>query len=894
MLTSKEIRQQFIDFFKQRAHTEVKSASLVPMNDPTLLFTNAGMNQFKDVFLGLGTRNYKRAVNSQKCLRVSGKHNDLEQVGRDGYHHTFFEMLGNWSFGDYYKKEAILWAWQLLTEVWKFPKDKLYATVYNADKDTYKIWKDETDIDDTHILYFGRKDNFWEMGETGPCGPCSEIHIDLGVEHCSKKNQKNHQCQVNGNCGRFIELWNLVFIQFYRDEKGELHKLKDRFVDTGAGFERIVSLLQNRDSNNYLATKFQAKAQKFVSHLADNYTSDLFLPIIEQISDMSNKDYSFNNGVSHRVISDHIRALAFSIADGVMPSNEGRGYVIRRILRRADWYGRLIGLTNPFLYKLVDTLIQIMGDQYYELKEMKKHIELVIKSEEERFNITLDRGLRKFQDLTVGLHSGDIISGKNVFALYDTYGFPVDLTRIMADRQGLEIDEQGFQKEMALQRERCRKSAKFQICSDDFLAGKDIEWTVYFPCEKTEFVGYEQVKADTYIAKYSIDNQDNVRIVLCQTPFYAESGGQVSDTGKIYNQECSIEIQDVQKQGDLYIHFGKLKKGEINSEKMIAEIDESRRKNIARNHTATHLLHSALRKVLGEHVHQKGSLVKPDGFRFDFTHFQQMSKQEIALTEEIVNQKIRENLPISVHIEELDKARKDGAIALFNEKYADKVRVVTIKDFSNELCGGTHLNATGEIGIFLILSEESVAFNVRRIEAITGEQAYKIVQNIREILQEFQYRMRTPQDKLIEKIDKLLLANKRMHQQLERMKLNSATNTLDKLFNQARVINGVKIISGEVKVSSNNELRKIADALRNKLDSGIGLLGAKINDKVSLICLVTDDLVDKYNAGKLVREVAKIVQGSGGGKASLAMAGGKDISKLSTALEHIHSCIKYK
>ncbi len=881
MLTSKEIRQQFIDFFKQRGHTEVKSAPLVPINDPTLLFTNAGMNQFKDVFLGSGTRNYKRAVNSQKCLRVSGKHNDLEEVGKDVYHHTFFEMLGNWSFGDYYKKEAICWAWQLLTEVWKFPKDKLYATVYSTDNEAYQLWRDETDIDSSHILHFD-KDNFWEMGEIGPCGPCSEVHIDLGIENCSKKDEPNHQCLVNGGCGRFIELWNLVFIQFYRDEKGELHKLKDRFVDTGAGFERIVTLLQNRYSSN--ADKLVNVHNLHKLTIVDNYISDLFLPIIEQVSEMSNKDYSFNNGVSHRVISDHIRALAFSIADGVIPSNEGRGYVIRRILRRADWYGRLLGLTHPFLYKLVDTLISIMGEQYYELKERKSHIELVIKSEEERFNFTLDRGLKKFQELTEELHLGDIISGKDAFTLYDTYGFPVDLTRLMAERQSLKVDEQGFQKEMALQRQRSRKSANSNLLGQ--IEQEDIKWIEYFPCPKVEFVGYNQIEVETYIAKYSMDNQDNVRLVLCQTPFYAESGGQIADTGKVYNQECEVEIQDVQKDGDLYIHFGKLKRGEINSEKMIAVIDGVHRKDIARNHTATHLLHSALRRVLGEQVYQKGSLVRPDGFRFDFTHFRQMTQQETDLTEEIVNQKIRENLPVSTNIEDLDKARKSGAMALFGEKYEDKVRVVSIGDFSKELCGGTHLQYTGEIGLFLILSEESIASGVRRIEAVTGKEAYKVVKNREGILQELQYCLHTSQEQLIGKIEKILSDNKKMQQELEQMKLRSAENILDNLLNQAKIINGVKVISGEIRVSNNEEMRKIADELRRKLDSGIGLLGAKIKDKPSFVCLVTDDLTDRYNAGKLVKEVAKIVQGSGGGRANLAMAGGKDVSKLSEALEY--------
>jgi len=592
MLSSKEIRKQFIDFFESKQHKAVPSAPVIPIDDPTLLFTNAGMNQFKKIFLGQVEPKYPRVVDTQKCIRAGGKHNDLDEVGRDGYHHTFFEMLGNWSFGDYYKKEAISWAWELLTDVWELPKDLLYATVHTSDEEAFNLWKSETDINPNHIEYHDDEDNFWKMGNTGPCGPCSEIHIDRGIEFCNLQNDPDHTCKVNGDCHRFIELWNLVFIQFNSEEDGSLVPLKNKYVDTGAGFERICQVLQNKDSN---------------------YHTDLFMPLIERIEQISGiKYHKDERGTSHRVITDHVRALSFALADGGLPSNE-----------------------------------------------------------------------------------------KSVFMLYDTYGFPLDLTKIMAEEKGLIVDEEGFQTEMKKQKQRAREAGKFILKLDD------TEWTEFKPSKETEFLGYTENIAKCYIQKYHIDAENNVKIVLDRTPFYAESGGQVGDSGKIYNKNCEILITDVKKANDDFIHLGKLTKGKINKDEFIAEINVVNRKSIARNHTATHLLHRALRDVLGDHVQQKGSLVHPDHLRFDFTHFQQVSKHELDIVERTVNAKVRECFALDTEIKSIDEAKKAGAMALFGEKYGEIVRVVTIGDYSKELCGGTHLNYTGEIGYFKITSEKS-------------------------------------------------------------------------------------------------------------------------------------------------------------------------------------------
>ena len=864
MISSKEIRKQFIEFFESKKHKAVPSAPVIPIDDPTLLFTNAGMNQFKNIFLGQVEAKFPRIVNTQKCIRAGGKHNDLDEVGRDGYHHTFFEMLGNWSFGDYYKKEAISWAWELLTEVWKLPKDLLFATVHKTDKEAYDLWKSETDIDPEHIEYHDDKDNFWEMGNTGPCGPCSEIHIDRGIEQCNLQDDPIHECKINGDCRRYIELWNLVFIQYNRDEDGKLHPLKNKYVDTGAGFERICQVLQHKDSN---------------------YHTDLFIPIIEEIARVSGvKYFQDERGTSHRVIADHIRALSFALADGGLPSNEGRGYVLRRILRRAARHGHLLGLKEPFLYELVDTVIKVMGDHFHELKEKRTHIKMIVKAEEKRFNLTLDNGLAKFKEILNNVKE-NVIPGEAAFMLYDTFGFPLDLTKIMAEEKGLSVDEAGFQKEMEKQKTRAREASKFD------LEMNETDWIELLPTTDTEFLGHKESAAACHIQKYHIDDESKVKIVLDKTPFYAESGGQVGDTGKLFNENCEIIISDVKKENELFIHLGKLKSGAVNEQEFKAEIDVERRKSIARNHTATHLLHKALRDVLGDHVQQKGSLVHPDHLRFDFTHFQQVSKHELDMVERAVNEKVRDCIDLKIQTQQIEDARKSGAIALFGEKYDEAVRVVTIGDYSKELCGGTHLNFTGEIGFFKITSESSIAAGIRRIEAITGIQAEKYVKVLEDEIDQIGRQLNAPTDTVMEKIEKMISENKKLHAQLKAIRVKSAGSTLDQMIEKAVLINGVKVVVAKVQIPNPAMMRQIGDQLRDKLKSGIGVLFAEIDDKVAILSIVTTDLINNYHAGKITGKIAEIVGGKGGGRPDMAMAGGNDVGKIKEAMKKVKDII---
>jgi alanyl-tRNA synthetase len=864
-MKSSDIRQQFIDFFVSKEHTAVRSAPVIPWDDPTLLFTNAGMNQFKNIFLGLKDPDFPRAVDSQKCIRAGGKHNDLEEVGRDGYHHTFFEMLGNWSFGDYYKKEAITWAWELLTDVWKLPKNLLYATVHKSDSEAFELWKTHTDIDPTHIEYHDDKDNFWEMGETGPCGPCSEIHIDRGEQYCNLKNDPNHVCKVNGDCHRYIELWNLVFIQYNRDEEGTLHPLKHKFVDTGAGFERVCQVLQNKSSN---------------------YDTDLFMPILDAVSAITGAPYHQDDrGTSHRVIADHIRALSFALADGGLPSNDGRGYVLRRILRRAARHGRLLNRREPFLYKLVDTVVAVMGDHFSELRDKESHIKMIIKAEEERFNLTLDKGLGKFEEI-IGQLKGTQISGSDAFMLYDTYGFPMDLTRILAEEKGLTIDEAGFDTEMQAQKTRAREAARFTMNIEE------VDWVVLRDVTPTEFVGYDETSCRCCIQKYSIDDKDTVRLVLNTTPFYAESGGQVADTGRIISNECSIEITSVQKEQELFVHYGRMTHGEITDTEYVAMIDEEKRLSTARNHTATHLLHKALKEVLGNHVNQKGSLVQPDYLRFDFTHFQQVSQEELSMVEHIVNGVIRDCYFVDTAVKTIDEAKAEGATALFGEKYGDDVRVVTVGDFSKELCGGTHLQFTGEIGLFKILSESSIAAGVRRIEAVTGAKAEEYVNRLEDEMEEVMRLVNTPKAMIFEKLEKIIAENRELHHQMEQLKAKSAGSKLDELVDAADDVDGITLVAAKIDVADGKAMRAAGDQLRDKLSSGIGVLIADVDGKVSIIVIVTKDLTKRFNAGKIVNEVAQIVGGRGGGRPDMAQAGGKDTSKIPEAVAAVEGIIR--
>ncbi|HDP98125.1 MAG TPA: alanine--tRNA ligase, partial [bacterium] len=664
-MTSKEIRKSFIEFFKSKNHKFVPSSSVVPYDDPTLLFTNAGMNQFKNIFLGIEKRDYTRAVNTQKCIRVSGKHNDLEEVGRDTYHHTFFEMLGNWSFGDYYKKEAIIWAWELLTELWKLPKDRLFATVFREDDEAEDLWRQQTDIRPNQICRFDEKDNFWEMGEVGPCGPCSEIHFDMGAQACDKQHIPGHKCEVNGGCARFIELWNLVFIQFNREDDGSLIELPSKHVDTGMGFERIVAVLQDKTSN---------------------YDTDLFLPLIEKISELSGKPYlQGGEGVAHQVIADHVRALTFAVADGALPSNEGRGYVLRRILRRAARYARTLEVQQPIIYRLVPTLVDVMGEAFPEIKEKHQYVSMVIKSEEESFGKTLDRGIELFEKLVHDYQKKGLsrISGEQAFRLYDTYGFPLDLTQLMAEEKGMSVDEAGFHVEMEKQRDRARKAGIREYLVVDW-----DEWERLSPGEDSQFVGYELMETVSQIRMLK-QADEFIYLILDKTPFYAEAGGQIGDEGEIVGSEFLLSVKDTIRQGEKIVHVAKGKLPEnIQQTRVTARVKRGNRLGTARNHTATHLLQAALKQLLGNHIHQAGSLVTPFRLRFDLTHFERLSQDQLLEIERMVNHNILENVKVEVLQLPFDEAKKMGAIALFGEKYSEMVRVIRIGNISLELCGG--------------------------------------------------------------------------------------------------------------------------------------------------------------------------------------------------------------
>ncbi|MCD6167531.1 alanine--tRNA ligase [bacterium] len=862
-MKSNEIRNSFLDFFRSKGHKIVPSASVVPFDDPSLLFTNAGMNQFKNIFLGVEKPQFPRVANCQKCIRVSGKHNDLEEVGKDTYHHTFFEMLGNWSFGDYYKREAIEFAWELLTEVWKLPKERLWATVFYQDIEAEKLWKEITDINPKQVLRFDEEDNFWEMGEVGPCGPCSEIHIDLGEDFCDMKQVPGHVCQVNGGCSRFIELWNLVFIQFNRTEDGSFKELPARHVDTGMGFERIVAVLQGVKSN---------------------YDTDLFRPLFDAISEISGVEYSGTDeavAVAHRVIADHVRALSFAIADGALPSNEGRGYVLRRILRRAARYGRTLGMHEPFIYKLVPVLADVMGATYPELLEKHQYIATVIKSEEEGFSNTLDRGIELFENVAAKLiaRKERVFPGNEVFRLYDTYGFPVDLTRLMAEERGLEVDLEGFEKAMSEQRRRAQQAQQFQFEVRDFFGDAE-------EIPNSRFVGYDTLETEVRIVSFKGNE-----FLLDQTPFYGEAGGQVGDTGVIFSPDHSFEVKVVNtiRAGTRIVHIGEVQSGrfeDVLQKPLVARVDAERRKAIARNHTCTHLLHKALREVLGKHVNQAGSLVAPDRLRFDFTHFEKISESQLDEVERRVNEIIRANFAVEVLHKTFDEAKLMGATALFGEKYADVVRVVKIDDYSLELCGGTHLDFTGEIGYFRITTESSVAAGIRRIEAVTGEAADKILRQEKRELAKLRQMLNVSSGELLEKVKTLLEDNKRLLKTVSELNLKIVSYQINEVVNQAHTFDGVKIIATQVSSHNVEELKQIGDILRSKLGSGVGVLGSVINQKAFLLCVVTDDLIKQKNikAGEIVSRLARIIGGGGGGHAHMAQAGGKDVGKLDLAL----------
>lgn len=862
MLSSNEIRLSFIDFFKGKGHEFVPSSPVVPQDDPTLLFANAGMNQFKDIFLGLREPEVKRAVNSQKCIRAGGKHNDLEEVGKDGYHHTFFEMLGNWSFGDYYKREAIEWAWELLTSVWKLPKGKLYATVHDSDSEAFELWSKHTDIAPNHISYHGDKDNFWEMGETGPCGPCSEIHIDRGEGFCDRQSVPGHVCGPNSDCARFIELWNLVFIQYNRESDRSLTPLAHKFVDTGAGFERVVQVLQDKRSN---------------------YETDLFEPLIQRIADLSKVPYYPATGVSHRVIADHARCLCFALADGGFPSNEGRGYVMRRILRRAARHGRLLGFAEPFMFHLVETVIAKMGDHYPELQGRAAYIRMVIKAEEERFNQTLDKGLERFDEICERVQDSRI-NGKDAFQLYDTYGFPLDLTMIMAEERNMTVDTEGFSAEMEQQRERARQNAKFAYVADDS------EWVKFTEPTPTEFVGYEANTVEAIVQRYRVAEDGNLQLQLDKTPFYAESGGQVGDTGTISGPDFTLEVSNVVKNGESSVHIGNLVKGEITRKPVTAVINVERRNDIARNHTATHLLHKALRELLGDHVQQKGSLVHQRYLRFDFTHVKGLSKEEIKRVEELVNAAIRDDRPLDIEVKSIAKARAEGAMALFGEKYAENVRVVEVRGFSKELCGGTHVARTGEIGLFKILAESSSASGIRRIEAVTGRAAIEFVWDLQSRISSLADRLKVPEPAIETKVESLLNQNQVLEAELKRLESKQSSSEADALLANAKDQNGFRLLSAEVHAGP-EKLRELGDLLKEKAPDTISMLYAVKEGKVSLLCVVGKLLAERFHAGRIVNAVASELGGKGGGRPDSAMAGGTNPEKLPLIVQRLPELI---
>ena len=833
-MKSSEIRKSFINFFEKKRHKFIRSSSVAPNDDPTLLFTNAGMNQFKSIFLNLESPKFLRAVNSQKCIRVSGKHNDLEEVGIDLFHHTFFEMLGNWSFGDYYKEEAIKWTWELFTEIWELDKNRLWVSVYYKDEEAFQIWKNSTDIEESRIVKCKEEDNFWEMGNTGPCGPCSEVHYYVGDE------VDNQKADGVNNSDQYWELGNIVFIQYNRVNDKSLVDLTSKHIDTGFGLERISAILQGKNSN---------------------YDTDLFYPVIKEVELISNVPYA-DNGVSHRVIADHIRLLCFSIADGALPSNEGRGYVIRRILRRASRFGRNIGLKKPFLHKMVKQIVKMMSDFYPELEEKQKHIEKVILSEEESFGKTLDRGLNHFEKIILKSEN-QIIDGKDAFKLYDTFGFPIDLTVLMAKERKINVDVSGFEKLMQSQKLKARKTSRFDLNQ------KTLNWVTLSEGSHSKFLGYERLTTKSSIRKYAFDGQ-SLLVLLDQTPFYAESGGQIGDKGTIKGKNIDLQVLDVKKEGEMFLHICK---GNIaENSKVKCKVSKKTRNSIKRNHTATHLLHKALKIVLGEHVNQAGSLVHSDYLRFDLTHFEKIKPSEIFEIETIVNKEILRNKKLNVSIQKYEDAKKMGSEALFGEKYGDEVRVVKVGDFSNELCGGTHVNRSGDIGSFKITDESSLASGVRRIQALTGPQSLVEMQNNALTVNKLQALLNEPKIKLIERVENLLIEKKKLEKlSKNKTRLKENDGLLDNIINVGKN----SILVENVKVESKDELKGIADVALRKIKTGIGALFSNSLEKPIAVIIVTKNNISSgILAGELAKKIGAFMGGGGGGKPHMASAGG--------------------
>ena len=873
-MTGNEVRKTFLDYFQKHGHQVVRSSSLVPADDPTLLFTNAGMVQFKRLFLGEEKRGYSRATTSQKCVRAGGKHNDLENVGYTARHHTFFEMLGNFSFGDYFKEKAVAYGWDLLTNGYGLPADRLWVSIYLDDDEAAEIWHRRIGVPQDRIVRFGEEDNFWAMGDTGPCGPCSEIHLDRGEAYgCGRP-----ECTLGCECDRFMEIWNLVFMQFNRDETGTLTPLPKPSIDTGLGLERMAALLQDAPTN---------------------FDTDLILPIMEKAEALSGvaRSSSKEADVAMKVIADHSRAAAFLISDGVLPSNEGRGYVLRRIMRRAIRYGRNIGLTRPFLHETAKVVFDVMKPAYPELTEASAFITSVIQNEETRFSETLDFGLRLLNDTLSEMSAkGETeVPGDIVFKLYDTYGFPVDIVRDVVRDRNLTIDMDGFDAAMAGQKARSRSVAAFTGINEAYrrLSAEGF---------KAEFTGYQELETEAKAILLVVDGKEAaeapagaaVQIVTDRTPFYAAAGGQVGDTGRITAPDLEVAVIDTVKDPTgLVIHKGSVLTGTLRqSQAVTLSVDAEKRAATALNHTATHILHRVLRQVLGDHVKQAGSLVAPDRFRFDFTHFSQVSREEIETIERRVNRQIRKNMAVETEEMDAESAFASGATALFEEKYGDRVRVVSLADFSKELCGGTHTGRTGNIGLLKIVSEQSVASGVRRIEAVTGEAAVERVQQEARLLHEAAGLLKDRPEALPEKIEAMLSEHRALEKQIEKLKIQVVQVQAEEAFSEIETVNGIALMIRKVSVDSPAALRDLADRYRDRLGSGVVVLGSAADGKVLLIAVVSKDLTGRVHAGNLVKAAAAEVGGGGGGRPDMAQAGGSQPENLDRALEKVREMME--
>jgi len=876
-MTGSEIREKFLAYFRERGHAIVPSSSLIPKEDPTLLFTNAGMVQFKNLFLGQEDRGYKRAATSQKCVRAGGKHNDLENVGYTARHHTFFEMLGNFSFGDYFKDEAITWGWEFLTEVMGIPADKLWVSIYKDDDEAFEIWNTKMKVPAERILRLGEKDNFWTMGDTGPCGPCSEIHFDQGEEvGCGRPD-----CNIECECGRYVEVWNLVFTQFDRDASGTLTPLPNPNIDTGMGLERLAAVMQG---------------------VTSNYDCDLFHEIIEHIETVSGKKYKEDeeSDIAIRVIADHCRAVTFLIGDGVLPSNEGRGYVLRRILRRAARFGKLLGLDRPFLHDLVPVVIEKMKDFYPEMLDKESYVRKVVVNEEQRFMETLDTGLKILGDEIESLREDGktVIPGDVGFRLYDTFGFPTDLTAEVARAQSLTLDMAGFDAAMENQRAKAREAWKGS--GEEEVA--DVYRRLSTDGIRTEFVGYEgNTETTSRIVAILKDDQrvdtlsegERGEIFVEKTPFYGEVGGQVGDVGVIERDAALFDVWDTQKPlDDLFTHIGKVKRGGLKvGDTVDLKTDEGIRRAIEANHSGTHILQAALKRVLGDHIKQSGSLVNAERLRFDFSHFARIEDEEIEEVERIANAYIRSNVPVDTRVLAREEAMKSGATAVFDERYGESVRVVRMGDYSMELCGGTHVLRTGDIGFLKIISESSVAAGVRRIEAVTGREAVKYAEAVERELKISARLLKTGPLELNRRVEKLLKNQRDLEREIETLKGKLASKDSSDLLDKVKEVKGIKVLATRVDVPDVKTLRDFGDKMRDRISSGIVLLGSRVEDKAILLCMVTKDLTDRYNAGNIVGEIAPIVGGKGGGRPDMAQAGGPQSEKLEEALDTIEDIL---